>query len=686
MFEQDISFYIWGDEAAGKYRLRSPNGDPIDKSPEDTCFRVAKALASVEKTKDLEEYWLKQFNTVIGTKFAGGGRIMANAGANEVKKEVSLINCVVASQIGDSMKSILRVASEAALILKAGCGIGYDFSTIRPKGAYVFGAGAATSGAISFMKIFDSICATVMSGGGRRGAQMGCLDIAHPEILDFIDVKRQDGILRYFNLSILVSDKFMQAVKNNLNWDLWFWEKNEENHISEKIKVINKNDIPYNYADFEYFSFDKDHVECLECGRKPTDIFKKKVFNTLKAVDLYDKIMKSTYDYGEPGFILIDKMNIENNLWFIETIRATNPCGEQPLPPGGCCLLGSMILPPYVKNSFTNNAYFDFELFEKDIEIAARALDNVVEIANLPLPQLTEIIKFQRRHGMGFTGLGSALNMLCLKYGSIESIDFAEKIAKTLAQINLLSAIKLAKEKGPAPFANSNSNRIKFIESKYNQRLLDSFGDDKNKIIEDIIKYGVRWSHGTSLAPTGTFSSVWGNYCSNGLEPVFMNSTLRNMRVQGNKTKIQVEVNDYSFLLWKKLFNDKNLPDYWSTTENITVDDHINIQAVIQKYIDSACSKTINIPSDYPFEDFKEVYIKGYELGLKGITTFRWNPSGLGAVLVSKQVLKNTKYIFVLEDGTEIVASGTDQVEYDGHMHVASNLFDALKEGIYGNM
>jgi len=685
MFKQKICFDIWGGDA-GKYRLRDSNGKEIDKTPEDTCIRVAKALSEVEKEN--QTYWFEQFKSIMGTKFAGGGRIMANAGSTEYKKEVSLINCVVSSQIADSMEGIMDVAKEAALVLKAGCGIGYDFSPLRPKGAHVFGAGAGTSGVISFMKVFDTICSTILSGGGRRGSQLGALDVQHPDIEDFIIAKRQDGVLRYFNVSVLITDRFMKAVENNEKWDLWFWEKIKDKSIEIKdkeIKLIKQQEIPYIFPEFQYFKFAKDHSEVKANNCTIDDIFVKRVYKTIKAKDLFDKITKSTYDFNDPGFLLIDRANLENNLWFAETIRTSNPCAEQMLSPQSNCLLGSMILISYVKNAFEKDAAFDWDQYKKDIHIASRALDNVVEINNLPLKELDGNLRYQRRHGLGFTGLGSALNMLGIKYGSKESIEMAEKITLILAQEGLLEAINVAKEKGPAPVFANKENRKHLMQSGYMRRLLNSF-DNKEEVVDNIMKYGVRWSHATSIAPTGTMSLTWGNNCSNGIEPVFANSYLRNIRVAGKKTKVQEEVFDYAYFEWKNKYGDKELPSYWSTTDSLTVEDHIAVQEVVAKWVDSAVSKTINVPSDYPYDKFQNVYMTAWKAGLKGITTFRFNPEITSGVLVQKEDLDNTYYTFTLDDGSEVKVKGSDTIVYDGEEHIASNLFDALKEGLYGNM
>ncbi len=683
MFVQQISEEVWGGEA-GKYRLLDSDGNYVDKTPSDTCMRVAKGLAKIENENDRDKYE-KEFYRIMSTgRFAGGGRIMANIGSSEYKKEVSPINCTVVRQIPDSMSGIMETAKQASLALKAGCGVGYDFSTIRPKGAYVRGAGAETSGVISFMKIFDSMCATVMSGGGRRGAQMGCLDIQHPEVEAFITCKRQDGMLRYFNLSVLINDKFMNAVEKDEQWDLWFWERT--NDESDEYTMIEKDDIPFRHPDSTYFKFSSDHSEVASSNCTKDALFKKKIFKRIKASDLFELIMKSTYDFAEPGFILIDRVNSENNLWFCETIRATNPCGEQPLAPNASCLLGSMILPPYVKNAFDNKSSFDFLNFKKDIRIASRQLDNVVEVNNLPIPEMKEQIRLKRRHGLGFTGLGSTMNMLGMKYGSEKSQDFAEKIMLTIAQETLLSNIEIAKEKGCAPILDNDESRSLVIKSGYMIRLLETFEDKKDKIVNDILKYGLRWSHGTSIAPTGTMSLTWGQNCSNGIEPSFANSYVRNIRVSGKKTKVQQEVFSYEYFIWKQKFGDRELPDWWSVTNDLSVEDHISIQSAVQKWCDSSVSKTANVPTDYDFGEFKKIYFNGWKSGLKGVTTFRFNPEVFSGVIVRKEDLESTQYSFELEDGTSVTVNGADTIEYDGEQHNAANLFDALKESMYGDM
>lgn len=682
MFKQNISFEVWGGES-GKYRLRDNDKNPLENSPEETCSRVAKTLSDLETNN--KDFWYKEFMSILGNKFAGGGRIMANAGAGIYKKETSPINCTVMRQIPDSMAGIMDIAKDAALTLKSGCGVGYDFSTIRPKGSHVFGAGADTSGVISFMKIFDSICSTIMSGGARRGAQMGCLDISSPEIEDFITEKRKDGQLRYFNCSILISDAFMQSVVDDKDWDLWFWEKSKDKPDVKDICLIKLNDIPYNHSNFNYFQYDSLHNEVTYGNCATTDIFKKRIYKTVKAKYLFDLVVDSTYNFWEPGFLLIDRVNLENNLYFCETIRCSNPCGEQPLSPSTSCLLGSMILPTYVNNAFEKEVSFDFESFKKDIKIASRLLDNVVEINNLPLKEMQDEILNKRRHGLGFTGLGSLFNMMNMPYGSKESLDLLDKISFLLAKESLLENISLAKEKGCAPIFNIKESRKLVLKSKYLTRLIDSL-DNKEDIAKDILEYGLRYSHATSIAPTGTLSLTWGNNCSNGIEPVFANSYLRNIRDPNFKTKVQEEVSDYAFFLWKEKFGDEKLPSHWRTTDDLNVMDHLMTQSIAQKWCDSAISKTINVPSDYPFDKFKDVYLDGWKLGLKGVTTYRPNASVSSGVLTQKHDLDNTQYTFYLEDGEEVSFKGSDFIEYDGEIHNVANLFDALKEGIYGKM
>lgn len=706
-FLQQISKEVW----ESKYQLKDKNGNIIENDINDTFKRVAYFLSKNENDKEL---WQEKFYKILSEgKFIGGGRIMSNAGAFEYKQNTSLINCTVMNQIPDSMEGIMQVLKESAKTLQRGSGVGYDFSTIRPKGALVRGVGAGTSGPLSFMEIYDKMCFTIQSAGGRRGAQMGVMDCQHPDIEDFISSKRENGKLRQFNLSILITKNFMDAVINNKNWNLWFWDRINLtiNDIdSKKIKIIKKGDIPFNYPNYEYFSFASNHTEVEYGNIKETEIFKKKIYKSVSAVSLWDSIMKSNYEYAEPGFILIDEVNEKNNLWWLETIRATNPCGEQPLPPYGACLLGSMILPAYVENEFSDDAFFNFDKFKEDIKIAARLLDNVVEYSGLPLKeQLTEILG-KRRHGMGFTGLADTFVMLKMKYGSKESIKLTEEITKTISVCNYEAGIEIGIEKGIAPVLNEfydiDEDIINRLNVIFTQNEIDAFKEKElitenkikgsvlhamsnyfaffpKKLLLEMAEKGCRFTHATSIAPSGTISLV-SNNVSSGIEPIFTFSYFRNVIVSGKKTKTQQDVLDYAYLKYKTKNNSLVLPNYFVSSENITVDDHINIQAAAQKYIDTSISKTINVKTDCSYNDFKNIYIDAYKKGLKGVTTFRFNPNFSSGVMVTKENLEKTFYEFTLESGNVVKFKGNDKVFYEGEEHIVSNLFEALKEGYYG--
>src|SRR5690554_3635822 len=421
-----------------KYRLKTKDGVAIDQTVDASYQRVARALAEVE-APELRETWYEKFLWALRHGAIPAGRITSNAGAQEHKPATSTINCTVSATIGDSMDDILAKLHEAGLTLKAGCGIGYEFSTLRPRGAYVSGAGAYTSGPLSFMDIYDRMCFTVSSAGGRRGAQMGTFDVSHPDVVDFIRAKREHGRLRQFNLSLLITQEFMDAVKNDGIWRLAF-------PISEKT--------------LEHSGVDLENPEQVVWREWPTHegyicneagLVACKVERTIKARRLWDLIMSSTYDYAEPGFILIDKVNEMNNNWFCEDIRATNPCGEQPLPPYGSCLLGSINLTAFVRRPFTDEAQFDWETYRRVVAVFTRMLDNVVEINGLPLEQQREEIRTKRRHGMGYLGLGSTLAMLGMRYGAPDSLEFTERVTREMAITGWSTALDLAQEKGPAP-------------------------------------------------------------------------------------------------------------------------------------------------------------------------------------------------------------------------------------------
>jgi ribonucleoside-diphosphate reductase alpha chain len=1069
---QEASFDIWDK----KYRLTAKDGSPIDKSMDDTYKRVARALADVE-AEVIREQWYESFLWALRHGAIPAGRVTSNAGALEHKPATSTINCTVSGTIRDSMDDILNKVHEAGLTLKAGCGIGYEFSTLRPRGAYVSGAGAYTSGPLSFMDIYDKMCFTVSSAGGRRGAQMGTFDIGHPDVLEFIRSKRENGRLRQFNLSLLITDEFMQAVKNDGDWKLAFplgvkeFEA-ERPDLSDASKFVWRE---WSYGD-GYVANEEGLIAC-------------KIYKTLPARRVWDVIMSSTYDFAEPGFILIDRVNEMNNNWWAENIRATNPCvtadtrlatqygmvrigdlyearvdiqatvdgralgegrgvavrpavpafmtsssadvyrvvtrdgyeikatewhdfytsrgkiklkdlkpgdelliqsgkgqfggcgsaelgqllglitadghftnrgknaeaavvnlwgadrtladaivasvnsliegyaarprnyrvsavaipernlvmirsvilvrvlahygftaeaklkvpeivwrgneacvtgylrglfqtdgtvqrddknaycsirlassqqsllkdvqmllanfgifcrilqrraagdrllpdgkggrrlyncqadyeliigsesrdyfmekigfltaeknakyrewklkhgntyceqflsrvdtidhvgreavfdttqpdkncltfngivtgncGEQPLPPYGSCLLGSVNLTKFVVDPFTEDARFDWETYRKVVKVFTRMLDNVVEINGLPLaPQRGEIIR-KRRHGMGFLGLGSAITMLCMKYGSKKSVAFSQNVSREMAIAGWEAGLELAREKGPAPIMNEEfivtremlrkrpemvadgwrvGARIagRVLHARYS-RYMQRIAEAAPELVDELAEIGARFTHHTSIAPTGTISLSLANNASNGIEPSFAHHYFRNVIREGKKSKEKIDVFSFELLAYRELVNPRampnsqlpgeKLPDYFVSADDIGPKEHVDIQAAAQLWVDSSISKTANVPTDYKYEDFKDIYLHAFDQGLKGCTTFRFNPEAFQGVLVKEEDLKNTTYVFTLEDGTEVEARGDQEIEYDGEMHTAANLFDALKEGYYG--
>ena len=687
---QPASWDIWD----RKYRLKSMDGAPVDADIDATFERVARALAEVEIGAHKQQEWHEKFVWALQNGAIPAGRIISNAGARHHKPATSTINCTVSRTVPDSMDGVLVSVHEAGLTLKAGCGIGYEFSTLRPKGAFVSGAGAYTSGPLSFMDIFDSMCFTVSSAGGRRGAQMGTFDICHPDIMEFVRAKRANGRLRQFNLSCLITDEFMQAVGDDAEWKLSFPATARE-FASGDHEIIWRN---WSHID-NYTTNDLGQVAC-------------RVYNSVPARRLWNVIMKSTYDYAEPGFILIDRINDLNNNWFCENIRATNPCGEQPLPPYGACLLGSVNLTRFVENPFSDEACFDWEKYREVVSIFARMLDNVVEVNELPLSPQRDEINAKRRHGMGFLGLGSTLTMLRMKYGGEASLEFTEGIAKEMAMVGWETGIELAREKGCAPILEAEfavttemlGRRPEMAEDGYKvgdqvkgsvlmgrySRYMRQF---PRELREAIATDGCRYTHHTSIAPTGTISLSLGNNVSNGIEPSFAHAYSRNVIREGKKSKQKMEVYSYELLAYRHLVNAQamplaedrrdQLPDYFATTDDITPKQHVDVQAAAQKWIDSSISKTANVPADFAFEDFQGIYKYAWEKGLKGCTTFRFNPEVFQGVLVKESDLKNTTYRFVLDNGETIEVKGNEDIEYDGETHTAANLFDALKEGYY---
>ena len=557
-----ISSRIWD----MKYRLKAADGTPIDGAIEDSWRRVARALASAEAEP---ERWEAEFyRAVEGFKFLPAGRILAGAGA---ERQVTLFNCFVMGRIADDMTAIFEHLKEAALTMQQGGGIGYDFSTLRPKGAPVKGVGADASGPLPFMDCWDAMCRTIMSAGFRRGAMMGCLRCDHPDVEAFIEAKRDPGRLRMFNLSVLVSDAFMQAVKDNAPWELRF----------EGV-----------------------------------------VYQTVSARALWERIIRSTYAYAEPGVIFIDRINRANNLAYCEEIFATNPCGEQPLPPYGACLLGSINLASLVQDPFEPDAALDMAALEALTATAVRMLDNAIDCSRFPIAAQQEEAQAKRRIGLGVTGLADALIMCRARYGSDAASALIEQWMSGLQRAAYLASARLAEEKGAFPLYDA----ARYADSPTIQRLDDD-------VQAAIAASGVRNALLTSVAPTGTISLLAGNV-SSGIEPVFSYSYTRNV-LMPDGTRRAESVDDHAYLLFRRLKGDAaQLPDYFVDAQSLRPADHLAVQARVQAFVDSSISKTINCPEEMKFDDFKDVYMRAYDLGCKGCTTYRPNPV-TGAVLES---------------------------------------------------
>ena len=551
-FPMAISQQIWD----MKYRLKDQNGTFLEQTVQDTWRRIAKALSEVET--EPKKWEIIFYNALTDFKFLPAGRITAGSGT---KRNVTLFNCFVMGVIPDSMSGIFDMLKEAALTMQQGGGIGYDFSTIRPKGSLVKGIAADASGPVSFMDVWDSMCRTIMSAGSRRGAMMATMRCDHPDIEEFIAAKSDSQKLRMFNLSVLVTDAFMEAVKKGEDWKL---------------------------------------------------IYNNKVYSVIKAADLWDQIMRATYNFAEPGVIFIDRINETNNLSYCETITATNPCGEQPLPPYGACLLGSINLAKLVEHPFDKNAYLDVSQLEDLVSTAVRMMDNVIEVSQFPLEAQKLEAKNKRRIGLGVTGLADALLMVGLRYGSDEAVKKTEKWMKTIARSAYNASINLAEEKGAFPLFDPE----KFIVSG-NMIQMD---EDVKKAVN---KFGIRNALLTSIAPTGTISLYAGNV-SSGIEPVFAYSYTRKV-LQNDGSHVEEEVVDYAVQLWRDKFGNAPFPDFFVSAQNLTPADHVKMQAAAQKWVDSSISKTINCPEDISFDDFKEVYIQAYDTGCKGCTTYRPN-------------------------------------------------------------
>ena len=696
---QEASLDIWDK----KYRLTAKDGTPIDKTMDDTYKRVARAIADVER-EDVREQWYERFLWALRRGAIPAGRVISNAGALQHKPATSTINCTVSGTIHDSMDNILKKVHEAGLTLKSGAGIGYCFSTLRPRGAYVSGAGAYTSGPLSFMDIFDKMCFTVSSAGGRRGAQMGTFDVGHPDVMEFIRAKRENGRLRQFNLSLLITDEFIRAVREDREWQLAFPIALKE-YESERPDLTDTSKFVWREWEIHdgYVVNDDGLVAC-------------KIYKSLPARRMWDLIMTSTYDFAEPGFILIDRVNEMNNNWWCENIRASNPCGEQILPEYGACLLGSVNLTRFVKHPFGEFAEFDWDEYREVVKIFTRLLDNVVEINGLPLEKQREEILRKRRHGMGFLGLGSTLTLLGLKYGAPESVRFTEDVAREMAVAGWEAALELSREKGPAPIMNEEFTVTKemlrkrpemardgwkpgtkiagrLLHARYS-RYMQRIAEVAPRLVHELAEVGARFTHHSSIAPTGTISLSLANNASNGIEPSFAHHYFRNVIRPGRKTKEKIDVYSFELLAYRELVNpsanpdstqdSEKLPDHFIASDHITPKEHVDVQAAAQKWVDSSISKTANVPTDFPHDKFKDIYLYAHEQGLKGCTTFRFNPEAFQGVLVKEQDLKSTVYKFTLDDGTVVEARGDEEVEYDGELHTAANLFDSLKEGYFG--
>ena len=556
-----ISNQIWD----LKYRLKTPEGEALDETVEDTWSRIALAVSAAETTQ-ARKHWSGEFAKILSDfRFLPAGRVVAGAGSG---RAVTLFNCFVMGTIGDDMRSIFDNLKEAALTMQQGGGIGHDFSTLRPAGAQVKGVGADASGPVSFMDVWDAMCRTIMSAGARRGAMMATLRCDHPDIEAFIDAKRDKERLRNFNLSVLVTDPFMAAVKKDEPWDL---------------------------------------------------VFGGKVYRTVSARGLWDRIMAATFAYAEPGVIFIDRINQRNNLWYAEQIAATNPCGEQPLPAYGACLLGSINLARLIKQPFTAEAALDEAELDAIVRVAVRFLDDVIDVSNYPLPQQEKEAKAKRRIGLGVTGLADALIMCRARYGQPDSINLIERWLKVLRRAAYLASSELAAEKGPFPLFD----REKFLSGK-TVAALDA------DVRQAITAHGIRNALLTSIAPTGTISLLADNV-SSGIEPVFAYRYSRKI-TQADGARRDEAVEDYAYRLYRQMFGEGELPSYFVNAQELTPEAHLAVQAATQKYIDSSISKTVNCPRDISFEAFKSVYSRAYELDCKGCTT--WRPNDItGAIL-----------------------------------------------------
>ena len=615
-FAAPIAEQIWD----MKYRFKEADGTPKDVTVEDSWHRIANDLASVEK--DPSAWAPKFYEALEDFKFLPAGRITAGAGT---ARKVTLFNCFVMGTIPDSMGGIFDMLKEAALTMQQGGGIGYDFSTIRPKGADVKGVAADASGPLSFMDVWDSMCRTIMSAGSRRGAMMATMRCDHPDIDDFITAKSDAARLRMFNVSVLITDPFMEAVKADGPWDLKFDGK---------------------------------------------------VYKTVPARALWDKIMQSTYDYAEPGVIFIDRINEANNLNYCETIAATNPCGEQPLPPYGACLLGSINMARLVSDPFGEAAEIDLTALNDLVATAVRMMDNVVDASKFPLPEQEREAQAKRRIGLGVTGLADALLMVGQRYGSDEAARQTDIWLKAIARAAYLASVDLAKEKGAFPLFD--------VDGYLASGTMQMMDDDVRSAIAE---HGIRNALLTSIAPTGTISLYAGNV-SSGIEPVFAYAYTRKV-LQKDGSRTEEEVVDYAVQMWRDKFGDKELPDYFVNAQTLASLDHVKMQAAAQKWVDSSISKTINCPEDIGFDDFKDVYMQAWDTGCKGCTTYRPNDVTGSVLTVSEasedapQVELGADVIYMAEplDRPEALEGNTYKVKWPDSEHA---IYITINDVIHG--
>jgi ribonucleoside-diphosphate reductase alpha chain len=615
-FAAPIAEQIWD----MKYRFKEADGTPKDVTVEDSWHRIANDLASVEK--DPSAWEGKFYEALEDFKFLPAGRITAGAGT---ARKVTLFNCFVMGTIPDSMGGIFDMLKEAALTMQQGGGIGYDFSTIRPKGADVKGVAADASGPLSFMDVWDAMCRTIMSAGSRRGAMMATMRCDHPDIDDFITAKSDAARLRMFNVSVLITDPFMEAVKSDGAWDL---------------------------------------------------LFNGEVYKTVQARELWDKIMQSTYDYAEPGVIFIDRINDANNLNYCESIAATNPCGEQPLPPYGACLLGSINMARLVSDPFGDNAQLDEAALSDLVATAVRMMDNVVDASKFPLEAQAREAQAKRRIGLGVTGLADALLMVGERYGSDEAAQQTEAWLKAIARAAYLASVDLAREKGAFPLFDAEGYLASGTMEMMDQDVRDAIG-----------KHGIRNALLTSIAPTGTISLYAGNV-SSGIEPVFAYAYTRKV-LQKDGSRTEEEVVDYAVQMWRDKFGEAELPDYFVNAQTLAPLDHVKMQAAAQKWVDSSISKTINCPKDIDFETFKDVYMQAWDTGCKGCTTYRPNDVTGSVLSVSEasdetpQVDLGADVIYMAEplDRPEALEGNTYKVKWPDSEHA---IYITINDVIHG--